>query len=200
MVAKALPRIRAALFCGGENYLKSVACHLVSRFHSDSSLLVWAGALEYKGVQSVSCGAKAGLPGDDLIAEAIKDILSRLKEPVAIRLIALPSLSDDVFGALTMARLDLRFLREDEVPIEALTPKLMDVEGFAFDVLAQHKDMAVLAAFVDGLKSADGWVHLEDLSGGGYRLDCHQSMFLQQERPVETQGSLYFVDQVGGVI
>lgn len=92
--------------------LKIVACHFVSRFHPDSSLLVWAGALEYKGVQSVSCGAKAGLPADDLITEAIKNILCRLKEPVAIRLIASPALSDNVFGLLTTGRLDLRFSRE----------------------------------------------------------------------------------------
>lgn len=161
--------------------MKIVACHFVSRFHPDSSLLVWAGALEYKGVQSVSCGAKAGLPADDLITEAIKNILCRLKEPVAIRLIASPALSDNVFGLLTTGRLDLRFSRERGAdPYPGLFDRLCDVERFAVDVLAQQKEMAVLGAFVDGLGSADECISIRDVDGAGYQLDCHRGLFEQK--------------------
>lgn len=160
--------------------MKLVACHFVSRFHPDSSLLVWAGALEYKGVQSVSCGAKAGLPADDLITEAIKDILSRLKEPVAIRLIASPVLSDDVFGLLTVGRVDLRFSREWGSPDPVLLDHLDSVDQFATGVLAQQKDMAVIGTFINGLGARDEWIPVQDLDGTGYRLDCHRSLFEQK--------------------
>lgn len=172
--------------------LKSVACHFVSRFCPDSHLLVWAGALEYKGVQSFSSGAKAGLGEEDLVVAAILDILLHLKESVAIRLIASPEINDDVFEMLTLTRLDLRFSREAGRPLEELESHLSGARQFAFAVLAQQREMSVLGASVDGLGAADEWISVQSLDGSEHKLDCHLSLFFQHEKPIETQESLCF--------
>lgn len=167
--------------------LKKVTCFLTFRYVPETGMLAFAGALEYKGARSVCSGAKAGVGRDEMIAAAIKTILDKLKEPVEISLVSSPPISDNVFGRMTIDRLDLRFNRNSGTLPDELTPALDAAEQYAAYVLGQQRELAVIGAFVNGLRTEDGWVPIIEEGEGRRRLDCHESMFVCQK---ETQMDL----------
>lgn len=171
---------------------KTVTCYFQTRYLTDRRLLVWAGCLEYKNKQMLSHGSKAGLSEWAMTVMAVKDILGKLKEPVAVQLLTFPYFSEYVFEALIDERPDLLFQRfNGELP--SVLPDLCTAaEHHALEVLGQRQKLSVLAGLTDKLNVVTDWFEFDDISGGGGGcFVCHRNILapktLQDKKEVQLE-------------
>lgn len=144
----------------------------------DMSLLSWAGVLEYRQKQLAIKGAKAGVGEGALLAKAFTDFLSRLKEPVAIDLIASPHIPDGILDMLCATNPNILRFSPTNAPLLPTMGEFLDMaEQYALKVLTQHEILSLVSSSMQIFQVSDEWVSSEDISdNSNCRFDCHRRL------------------------